>query len=104
MKTIQGNAREILKQGITEYMYREKDGLNCLKHYLNQEKIDSSTQFLSGLIHYIWRSYVYDMGQRYYWWKTNPPPPLLAPAWLEEHLNPLVSKWIDEHLALSSSG
>ena len=96
--------QEIYKQRITEYMYKEKNGLNCLKQYLNQEKLDSSTQFLSGLITFIWRSYAYDMGQKHYWWKTNPPPPLLAPVWLEEHLTPLVSKWIDEHLALSSSG
>jgi hypothetical protein len=97
-------SKEIYKQRITEYMYREKDGLNCLKRYLNQEKLDSSTQFLAGLITFIWRSYAYDMGQQHYWWKTTPPPPLLAPVWLEEHLKPLVSKWIDEHLALSSSG
>ena len=97
-------AKDKYKQDITEYMFREKDGVNCLKRYVNQEKLDSSTKFLSGLITFIWNSYTCDMGQVKHWWKTNPPPPLLAPVWIEEHLNPILCKWIDEHMALSSSG
>ena len=97
-------AKDKYKQDITEYMFREKDGVNCLKRYVNQEKLDSSTKFLSGLITFVWRSYTYDMSQVKHWWKTNPPSPLLPPVWIEEHLNPILCKWIDEHMALSSSG
>ena len=100
----QGDLKDIYKVRITEYIYKEKDGLNCLQRYLKREKVDSSTKFLSGLINFIWGSYVYEMSQKNYWWKTSPPPPLLAPVWLEEHLNPILSKWIDEQVALSSSG
>ena len=100
----QDNLKEIYKHRITEYMYVEKDGLNCMQRFLKREKIDSSTKCLSGLINFIWGSYAYQMGQVNYWWKTSPPPPLMAPMWLEEHLIPIVSKWIDEQMALSSSG
>ena len=100
----QDNLKEIYKDRITEYMYVEKDGLNCMQRFLKREKIDSSTKFLSGLINFIWGSYVYQMGQVNYWWRTSPPPPLLAPLWLEEHLKPILCKWIDEQMALSSSG
>jgi len=98
----QDNLKEIYKQRITEYMYLEKDSLNCMQRYLKREKLDSSTKSLSDLINFVWASYVYYMGQTNYWWKTSPPPPLLAPVWLEEHLKPILSKWIDA--ALSSSG
>ena len=100
----QENLKEIYKNRITEYMYNEKEGLNCMQRYLTREKLDSSTKFLSGLINFIWGSYAYDMGNINYWWKTSPPPPLMAPVWLEEHLTPILSKWIDKHMALSSSG
>lgn len=100
----QDTLKEVYKHRITEYMYIKKDGLNCLQRYLQQENIDSSTKFLSGLINFVWGSYAYDMGQKNYWWKTSPPPPVLAPVWLEEHLNPILCDWIDEQLASSSSG
>ena len=100
----QNNLKDIYKQRITEYMYSKKEGLNCMQRYLKREKLDSSTKFLSGLINFIWGSYVYQMGQTNYWWSTSPPPPLMAPVWLEEHLQPVLSKWIDEQMALSSSG
>ena len=100
----QDNLKNIYKHRIAEYIYREKGGLNCMQRYLKQAKLDSSTKFLSGLINFIWGSYAYEMGQINYWWKTSPPPPLLAPVWLEEHLKPILSKWIDEQMALSSSG
>lgn len=98
------NTRKNYKNRITEYMYTEKGGLNCMQRYLTREKLDSSTKFLSELINFIWRSYAYDMGKINYWWKTSPPPPLIAPVWLEEHLQPIVAEWIDEQMALSSSG
>ena len=98
----QGNLKEIYKQRITEYMYTQKDGLNCLENYKQRGSLDSSIKCLSGLINFVWASYVYHMGQTNYWWKTSPPPPLLAPVWLEEHLKPILCKWIDA--ALSSSG
>lgn len=94
----------IYTERITKYLYKEKDGLNCLQQYSKQEKLNSSTKCLSDLIHFVWRSYVHEMGQIKHWWKTNPPPPLLAPIWLEEHLKPILCKWIDEQMALSSSG
>ena len=75
-----------------------------MQRYLTREKLDSSTKFLSKLINFIWRSYAYDMGKINYWWKTSPPPPLIAPVWLEEHLQPILAEWIDEQMALSSSG
>ena len=96
--------KEIYKKRITEYMYTEKGGLNCMQRYVTRENIDSSTKYLSELINFIWRSYAYDMGKINYWWKTSPPPPLIAPVWLEEHLHPIVAEWIDEQMALSSSG
>ena len=98
----QDDLKEIYKHRISEYIYREKGGLNCMQRYLKREKLDSSTKFLSGLINFIWGSYAYEMGQINYWWRTSPPPPLMAPVWLEEHLKPILSKWIDA--ALSSSG
>ena len=98
------NLKENYKKRIIEYMYTEKGGLNCMQTYLSREKLDSSTKFLSGLINFIWRSYANDMGKINHWWKTSPPPPLMAPVWLEEHLHPMMSKWIDEQMALSSSG
>jgi hypothetical protein len=98
----QSNLKEIYKQRICEYMYIQKDDLNCMQRYAKLVPLDSSTKCLSAMINYIWGSYVYHMGQTNYWWKTSPPPPLLAPVWLEEYLKPILSKWIDA--ALSSSG
>ena len=100
----QYNLSEIYKQRISEYIYEKKDGLNLLERYLKRGKVDSSCRYLSDLINFIWGSYCYKMGQMNYWWKTSPPPPLMAPVWLEEHLIPILSKWIDEQLSLSSSG
>ena len=101
---MQDTIKETYKNRITDYIYNEKDGLNCMQQFLKREKLDSSTKFLSNLINFIWVSYAYEMGKINHWWKTNPPPPLIAPVWLEEHLKPIVSKWIDEQMALSSSG
>ena len=98
------NLKENYKMRITEYMYTEKEGLNCMQRYVTRENLDSSTKCLSELINFIWRSYAYDMGKINYWWKTSPPPPRIAPVWLEEHLQPIVAEWIDEQMALSSSG
>ena len=93
-----------LKQKINEYIYKKKDSLSILERFIQHSPLDSSCKCLSTLLNYIWRSYCYEMGQTKYWWKTSPPPPLMAPVWLEEHLTPILSKWIDTQLALSSSG
>ena len=100
----QQNLTEIYKHRISEYIYEKKDGLNLLERFLKRGPLDSSLKCLSNLLNYIWGSYCYKMGQTNYWWKTSPPPPLLAPVWLEEHLTPILCKWIDKQLALSSSG
>ena len=93
---MQDTPKEIYKKRITEYIYNKKDGLNCMQRF--------SSKCLSNLINFIWQSYACDMGRINHWWNTNPPPPLIAPVWLEEHLKPIVSKLIDEQMALSSSG
>ena len=93
-----------LKQKISEYIYEKNDGLSILERFIQRSPLDSSCKCLSDLLNYIWVSYCYEMGRTKYWWKTSPPPPLIAPVWLEEHLAPILSKWIDKQLALSSSG
>lgn len=95
----QSNLIEIYKNKISEYIYEKKDGLNLLERYLKRGKVNSSCNYLSDLINFIWGSYSYRMGQTNYWWKMAPTPPLMAPVWLEEHLKPTLSKWINEQLA-----
>ena len=98
----QANLQHIYKMRIEEYIFQDKSKL--LEKYKLKGPAENTDEYIKLLMQYIWSGYCYMMGQKNFWWQTAPPPPMVTPEWLQEFLKPILSKWINEQLALSSSG